>query len=92
MQATEYEVKQDDFVVVGGRADQTDVLSDKTISFWSEVGHTFLKNKLALFGLCVLAIVTLMALFVPVFSHFSFSDQTKKFQYGTKCDALVWDG
>lgn len=65
-----------DFTIVGIKENETDLLSDKTVSFWGEVIHTFMRNKLALFGMVVLVIVLLMAIFVPMFSTYSFSDQT----------------
>ncbi|MBK0347290.1 ABC transporter permease [Aerococcaceae bacterium zg-ZJ1578] len=79
-----------EFEIVGIREDQTDVLSDKTVSFWGEVLHTFRRNKLAIFGLVVLIIVTLMAVFVPMVSPFSFSEQTKS--YNTAPNFTNWFG
>ena len=66
----------EDFRIVGIKEDETDVLSEKTISFWGEVFQTFIRNKLAVFGLILLVIIFLMALFVPVLSQYSFSEQT----------------
>lgn len=66
----------EDFRIVGIKEDETDVLSKKTISFWGEVFQTFIRNKLAIFGLILLVIIFLMALFVPVLSQYSFSEQT----------------
>lgn len=66
----------EDFRIVGVKEDETDVLSEKTISFWGEVFRTFIRNKLAIFGLILLIIIFLMAIFVPVLSPYSFSEQT----------------
>lgn len=66
----------EDFRIVGIKEDETDVLSDKTISFWGEVFQTFIRNKLAIFGFVLLVIIFFMALFVPVLSPYSFSEQT----------------
>lgn len=79
-----------DFEVVGIREDQTDILSAKTVSFWGEVFHTFRRNKLAIFGMTVLVIVALMAIFVPMLSQFSFSQQTQNFN--TPPNATHWFG
>ena len=38
----------DDFQLVGITESETDVLSDKVVSFWQEVFLTFKKNKLAM--------------------------------------------
>lgn len=69
-------VNAEDFRIVGIKEDETDVLSAKTISFWGEVFQTFIRNKLAIFGLVLLVIIFLMAIFVPVLSPYSFSEQT----------------
>ncbi|MGO4929115.1 ABC transporter permease [Fundicoccus sp. Sow4_D5] len=66
----------EDFRIVGIKEDETDVLSEKTISFWGEVFQTFIRNKLAIFGLVLLVIIFFMALFVPILSPYSFSEQT----------------
>lgn len=79
-----------DFEIIGIREDQTDILSVKTVSFWGEVFHTFRRNKLALFGITVLIIVALLAIFVPILSPFSFSQQTKSFN--TPPNATHWFG
>ncbi|RUL53576.1 MULTISPECIES: ABC transporter permease [Lysinibacillus] len=63
------------FTIVGGRQGETEKLSDKTVSFWKEVFLRFSQNKLAIFGIVVLVIVTLMAIFVPIFSPYSYREQ-----------------
>lgn len=73
---TQRSLSSEDFKVVGIRESETDRLSDKSISFWGEVIRTFTKNKLALVGLFVLAVVFLMAVFVPILSPYGFSEQT----------------
>ncbi|MBS4456589.1 ABC transporter permease [Aerococcaceae bacterium zg-BR33] len=83
-------IQASEFEIVGIRENQTDVLSDKTVSFWGEVLHTFRRNKLAIFGLIVLAMVTLMAIFVPMVSPFSFSEQTNS--YNAAPNATNWFG
>ncbi|MCW6659377.1 ABC transporter permease [Aerococcaceae bacterium NML191292] len=90
MEAKETLLSAEDFRLVGGKADETDVLSAKTISFWHEVWHTFLKNKLAIFGVCVLVLVAVLAIVVPMVSPFSFSDQTKHFNAAP--NATHWFG
>ncbi|HWL22819.1 MAG TPA: ABC transporter permease [Ureibacillus sp.] len=63
------------FEVVGGRVSEADKLSKKSVSFWKEVMIRFSQNKLSIVGIIILAIVALMAIFVPVFSPYSYSDQ-----------------
>lgn len=64
------------FEIVGIREHETDRLSEKSISFWGEVIRTFTKNRLAIIGLIVLAIVFTMALLIPEISRYGFSEQT----------------
>lgn len=79
-----------DFTIVGIKEDETDLLSSKTVSFWGEVIHTFMRNKLALFGVIALVIVLLMAIFVPIFSEYSFSEQTGLYNHAPNAD--FWFG
>ncbi|EKB55256.1 ABC transporter permease [Facklamia hominis] len=80
----------DDFQLVGITESETDVLSDKVVSFWQEVFLTFKKNKLAMFGLVVLVLVALMAIFVPIFSPYTYSEQTS--QYNAAPSSQFWFG
>ena len=73
---SQVEYTAQDFELVGIKEDQTDVLSQKTTSFWGQVFHTFARNKLALFSVALLAVIALLAIFVPMFWPISFSDQT----------------
>lgn len=85
-----YAPNADDFEIVGIKEDETDVISAKTISFWSEVFQTFMRNKLAMFGVVVLVIVALMAIFAPVLSQYSFSEQTGS--YNAPPSSNFWFG
>ncbi|GAB7231363.1 ABC transporter permease [Facklamia hominis] len=80
----------DDFQLVGITESETDVVSDKVVSFWQEVFLTFKKNKLAMFGLVVLVLVALMAIFVPIFSPYTYSEQTS--QYNAAPSSQFWFG
>ena len=73
---SQVEYTAQDFELVGIKEDQTDVLSQKTTSFWGQVFHTFARNKLALFSVALLAVIALLAIFVPMFWPISFSDQS----------------
>ncbi|MFY3791193.1 ABC transporter permease [Ureibacillus sp. MALMAid1270] len=78
------------FKVVGGRNADTDKLAKKSVSFWKEVMIRFSQNKLSIFGIFILAIITLMAIFVPIFSPYSFSDQLGN--YNAPPSAAHWFG
>ena len=66
----------EDFEVVGERDKEAEQLSKKSISFWEEVLRRFMQNKLALVGLVLLSIIILGAIFVPMFSEFTYRQQT----------------
>ena len=70
---SQVEYTAQDFELVGIKEDQTDVLSQKTTSFWGQVFHTFARNKLALFSVALLAVIALLAIFVikqgPTIGH-----------------------
>lgn len=65
----------DMFDIVGSRTNEADKLSEKSVSYWKEVMLRFSQNKLALLGLIILAIIVLMAIFVPILSPYKYSDQ-----------------
>lgn len=65
-----------DFEIVGGREADTDVLSEKSISFWGEVMRTFVRNKLAIVGMVILVTIALFAIFAPILSQYHYSQQT----------------
>ncbi|HWI46786.1 MAG TPA: ABC transporter permease [Rummeliibacillus sp.] len=68
-------ITKDKFKIVGGNHADTEKLSEKSVSFWKEVMLRFSQNKLAIIGLIILAIVMLLAIFVPVFSPYSYREQ-----------------
>lgn len=83
-------LSQKDFEVVGGREQDTDVLSEKSISFWGEVMRAFIRNKLAIVGLVILAFIAIMAIFVPIFSKYGYAEQTG--MYNAAPSAEFWFG
>lgn len=82
------EIQPELFEIVGIKEEDTDILSDKSISFWGTVWRTFIRNKLALFGLAVLIIVTLMAIFVPEFWRYTYSEQTGNYNMAPNSDFI----
>ena len=93
---SQVEYTAQDFELVGIKEDQTDVLSQKTTSFWGQVFHTFARNKLALFSVALLAVIALLAIFVPMFWPISFSDQTGSYNTAPmlpiSSGLTTWDG
>ncbi len=80
----------DMFKVVGGRFDETEQLSKKQVSFWKEVFYRFSHNKLALIGLGLLIIIAGMAIFVPIFSQYSYDQNVGL--YNSPPSATHWFG
>lgn len=68
-------ISKDKFKIVGGNHEETEKLAEKSVSFWKEVMLRFSHNKLAIFGFVVLVIVMLLAIFVPMFSPYSYREQ-----------------
>ena len=64
------------FEVVGARSNESDALAKKQVSFWREVFYRFSRNKLAVVGLVLLFIITVMAIFAPIFSSYSYEEST----------------
>ena len=78
------------FTVVGSRINEGDQLSEKSISFWKEVVLRFSQNKLAILGVIFLIFIALMAIFVPIFSPYKYSDQLGL--YNSAPSATHWFG
>ncbi|MGR6898618.1 ABC transporter permease [Rummeliibacillus sp. TYF-LIM-RU47] len=68
-------ISKDKFKIIGRNDKDTEKLADKSVSFWKEVRLRFSHNKLAVFGLVVLVIVALLAIFVPLLSPYSYREQ-----------------
>ena len=83
-------LSQKNFEIVGGREEDTDVLSEKSISFWGEVMRAFIRNKLAIVGIVILAIIAIMAIFVPILSPYDYAEQTGV--YNSPPTADFWFG
>ncbi|MBQ0139565.1 MAG: ABC transporter permease [Kurthia sp.] len=67
-------ISPDKFKIVGGDSSASEVLADKSVSFWKEVWLRFSKNKLAVAGIIIIAIVALMAIFVPFLSPYKYNE------------------
>ncbi|MFL0506523.1 ABC transporter permease, partial [Ureibacillus sp. 179-F W5.1 NHS] len=84
------QISPDKFKIVGGRSDESEKLADKSVSFWKEVVLRFSQNKLAIFGIIALVIITLLAIFVPIFSPYSYREQLGV--YNAAPSAAHWFG
>ena len=85
------QISKDKFKIVGGNHAETEKLAEKSVSFWKEVILRFSHNKLAIVGVVILVVVTLLAIFAPIFSPYSYREQlgvynappSSKFWFGT---------
>lgn len=85
------QISKDKFKIVGGNHAETEKLAEKSVSFWKEVILRFSHNKLAIVGVGILIVVTLLAIFAPIFSPYSYREQlgvynappSSKFWFGT---------
>lgn len=83
-------LSQKNFEIVGGREADTDVLSEKSISFWGEVMRAFIRNKLAIVGITILGFIAIMAIFAPILSQYDYAEQTGV--YNAAPSAEFWFG
>ncbi|MBZ6527032.1 ABC transporter permease [Aerococcaceae bacterium DSM 111021] len=83
-------LSQKNFEVVGGREADTDILSEKSISFWGEVMRAFIRNKLAIVGITILGFIAIMAVFAPILSQYDYAEQTGV--YNAAPSAEFWFG
>lgn len=80
-----------DFTIVGIEEDKSEQIYKESITFGQQAIRTFRRNKLALIGLGILGIILLMAIFVPIVSPYTYSDQmgvynappSQQFWFGT---------
>lgn len=84
------QIPKEKFTVVGGNHEKTEQLASKSVSFWKEVWLRFGHNKLAIVGSIILGIVILMAIFVPMFSPYSYREQLGV--YNSPPSAKHWFG
>ncbi|HEY4624353.1 MAG TPA: ABC transporter permease [Solibacillus sp.] len=87
---TQQPIDKDLFRVVGTNDEASDKLAKKSASFWREVFIRFSHNKMAIVGLIVLTIIIAMAILMPIFSQYKYSDQLGV--YNSPPSAQFWFG
>lgn len=55
--------------------DSADAITRPSITFWADVRRRLLKNKVAMLGLCVLLLITAMAIFAPLLAPYRYDQQ-----------------
>ena len=76
------QISKDKFQLVGTKISEAEKISKPSLSFWKDVFIRFRKNKLAMFGLILLAILIFMAIFGPYMTEYDYrtNDLTNKNQ------------
>ena len=69
----EYLNLPDSMFVPGGDGGEAEEIVRPSTTYWHDVWQRFKRDPLALIGLVVIAIMALMAIFVPMFSQYSYS-------------------
>jgi oligopeptide transport system permease protein len=64
-----------DFEIIGASPHATYGLERPSTTYWQDAWRRLKQNKLAMTGLTILTLISLMALFGPLFSPYSYSDQ-----------------
>lgn len=61
------------FVIRGKNADDMELISRPTLSFWQDAWRRLKKNKAAILGLIIICLYALFAIFAPILSPYEFS-------------------
>ncbi|MCM3090124.1 ABC transporter permease [Cytobacillus sp. AMY 15.2] len=67
------QISKDKFKIVGTQLGEAEKISKPSLSFWKDVFIRFRKNKLALFGLVLLALLIFMAIFGPYMTPYDYA-------------------
>lgn len=70
---------------------QADKMTRPTISYWADVWRRLKQNKLAMFGLVILIIIIIMAIFGPYISKFDYREQDWD-QINIRPNKVYWFG
>lgn len=67
------ELNKDMFVIKGKNTERMETISRPSLSFWQDAWRRLRKNRAAFLGLCIIALYALLAIFVPIFSKYSYT-------------------
>ena len=73
--AAPYDPQMADFEWVGSDASSREAIARPSTSFWQDGMRRLFKNKVAIVCIVVLALIILAAVFVPILSPFTYSEQ-----------------
>ncbi|NLP34325.1 MAG: ABC transporter permease, partial [Clostridiales bacterium] len=63
------------FEWVGANANESESIARPTTSYWKDAMQRLSKNKAAMISLCIIVIILLLAIFVPMLSPYTMSEQ-----------------
>lgn len=66
------QLRKDDFEIVGVKIEDTEKISQPSLSYWKDALNRFRKNKLAMVGLVILILLIFMAIFGPLISGYDY--------------------
>jgi len=72
---TELNFTEEMFRPVEGQFKQAEKLSRPTVSYWADVWRRLRKNKLAMLGLIIIILLTIMAIIGPYLNGFTYDEQ-----------------
>ena len=81
--------ESDDFKRVGTEGLSGEDIGEKSLTYWADVWRRFRENKLAIFGLILLAVIVVILFIGPVMTGLS-ADRCVDQESGTKQCTLVW--
>ncbi len=67
------ELNKDMFVIKGKNTQKMEGISRPSLSFWQDAWRRLRKNRAAFFGLCLIGLYMLLAIFAPMLSKYEFS-------------------
>lgn len=66
------ELSKDKFVIQGKSNDDAEAIVRPSLTYWQDAWRRLKSNKMAMVAMVILAIITLMAIFAPIFSSFDY--------------------
>ena len=73
-QNTEIILPPEAFQAVSKDREASEAIVRPSISFWADVTRRIVKNRVAMLGLVIILIITLMSIFAPIFSEYEYSN------------------
>lgn len=85
------ELNKEMFVIKGKNSERMESISRPSLSFWQDAWRRLRKNRAAFLGLCIIAAYALLAIFVPMFSKYSYTAMDTASMHGLP-SAAHWLG